>query len=96
MVREGEFKTSLQKAEKQILESFNYHVKYEVFKSGSQSSREQPTMTSSLAEQLVLKDDFVVLDFKTEFSGRDLIGAKHKLRDIKPVFSEDVSHHRDV
>jgi hypothetical protein len=36
------------------------------------------------------------LDFKTEFTGRDLADAKHKLRDVAPVFSDDVSHNRDV
>lgn len=53
-------------------------------------------MTSSLAEQMVLKDDLILLDFKTEFSGRDLAEAKHKLRDITPKFSEEVEHNRDV
>lgn len=45
---------------------------------------------------MTLKDDKVFMDFKTEFTGRDLSEAKHKLRDIEPSFSDDPEHERDV
>lgn len=45
---------------------------------------------------MIVKDDSLILDFKTEFEGRDLNEAKHKLREIEPVFSTDDRHNRDV
>ena len=53
-------------------------------------------VTSSLAEKMTLKDDKILIDFNTDFSGRDLSEAKHKLREVEPKFSEDQKHNRGV
>lgn len=79
------------------MESFVYQKKFDIFQPEKGSGTKKHRVTSSLAEKMTVKDDEIILDFKTEFEGRDLSEAGHKLREIEPVFStNDDRHRKDV
>jgi hypothetical protein len=46
----------------------------------------------TLAEQFLIKDDYLYLIFKSEFTGPDLSLFDSPLREVTPVFSEDFKY----
>lgn len=93
IVRETEFKTQLQKAERSIFESFTFKQNFDVFKDADNSNN---IAHSHLDEKMTVVGDHVVLNFKTEYTGRDLDEVSAQLRSYDPVFSDAPEHNRDV
>ena len=53
--------------------------------------------STTLNETLSLVDDYLVINYDTQFESDDLIDMKEKQREhIKPQFSESTEHMRDV
>lgn len=84
--RESEFKKALQKAEREIMGSFAF--KKEV----TNGSKAHTTMS----ETITLDNDYVVMQYLTEFQGADLSHIEHKLRNINPTFSTEQAYMRDL
>jgi len=51
---------------------------------------------STLAENMSLQDDRLVLDFNTAYEGRDLEAVSGELRSFEPQFHAGEEHNRDV
>ena len=56
----------------------------------------EATATSSLSETMNLKGDHVLVNYLTEFEGKDMSDLAKSMRNIKPKFSDDQSFLRDV
>lgn len=54
------------------------------------------TAHSSLSETMTLTSDHIIVNYMTEYEGRDLQKLSKSMRRIKPQFSEDPEHQRDV
>ena len=54
------------------------------------------TASSSLSETMSLSGDHVLINYLTEFEGKDMAELSKSVRNIKPKFSDDASFLRDV
>ena len=54
------------------------------------------TATSSLSETMSLAGDHVLVNYLTEFEGRDMSELAKSVRNIKPKFSDEQRFLRDV
>lgn len=84
--REANFKTSLQKVEREIMSTFAFE------RNMALGTKIQSTMT----ETMTLEGDYVVMKYATEFDGADLREIAKKIRMVDPKFSDDQEHIRDV
>lgn len=61
------------------MDSFQFKKNIDVGKAAS----------ASLSEQMALKGDHIVLQWLTEYQGKDLSSISKKMRSVKPQFSDD-------
>ena len=54
------------------------------------------TAHSSLSEVMSLEEDYLVIQFMTDFEGSELHQVKADKRQIEPEFSNNLTHMRDI
>lgn len=91
----------MQKAEREIISSFAYRKNISL-PFGDISEELDSVVGSkavahySLARKIRLTEDYMEVDFKTEYEGRDLADIENKLRKVSPEFQQSNEHNKDV
>lgn len=76
--REAQFKTALQRVEREVMRSFAFKKEISYGLAGNIVAH------STLSEVMSLDGDHVVISFNTDFEGVDLRNMKNNLRSITP------------